>query len=52
MHQLVCLALGTSVWAAHTLRSRLFQAVRLLESEILLYWSFLESSFFHLFIEK
>lgn len=52
MHQLVCLALGISVWAAHTLRSRLFQAVRLLESEILLYWSFLESLFFPLFIEK
>lgn len=52
MHQLVCLALGTSVWAAHTVRSRLFQAVRLVESEVLLYWIFLESLFFPLFIEK
>ena len=46
MHKLVCMALGTSVWTAQTLYSWLFQTVRLLESETLLYWIFKEKFFF------
>ena len=52
MHKLVCMALGTSVWTAQTLYSWLFQTVRLLESETLLYWIFKEKFFFPLIIEK